>query len=512
MFELDHSHPLARGLIFANYGRTKNSSDIQPGYIIEDSKYGAKCGLYNSSFIPMIKHMVEIGRNGIDCSIYSASQAAYSWTKHDSFDYSNITVAAFIFQKANLQPFYLRNSFNLGTSSPTEVKFADLVVTIPTNAYIGKLSHVVGTFDGEYRRLYIDGELRGELANSTPLPTSTYPIWVGGSCGWVTYNYGEVYDPVIYNRALSPAEIKVLANPTDPMLEGLIRDKKPAPKHWHLGALPSDCKVKTVAPVVIKHDWTSKPVSTPVRLRTDGHWSVKDLHVAFLFNNGAGGITKGLSPDGNDILLPVSNKMTAMGLEVDTFVEPFGFDCSWNTFANGYSLAFGIKRTKPSISIYAKLFESVLYGYTGAESFWLTGRGDWHTIGHTNEYSFGWNVNDASYKQRNIVCSTDIGSAFSFVNDQKYVGVVSGDPENNTLIAGTTKCIIGSYTLNRIPNCAYSHVYVYKRPLTEKESLSLNQNPWQLFTQKNRTIYTYNAKHNIVGTQDANTLKWNWGE
>lgn len=258
VFELDHGHPLGEGLIFANYGRTKNSSDIQPRYIIEDSKYGAKCVLYNSSFIPMIKHMAEIGRNGIDCSIYSASQAAYSWTKHASFDYSNITVAAFIFQKANLQPFYLRSSFNLGTSGPAVVKFADLVVTIPTNAYIGKLSHVVGTFDGEYRRLYIDGELRGELANSTPLPTSTYPIWVGGSSGWMTYNYGETYDPVIYNRALSLEEIKVLANPTDPMLGGLIRDKKPAPKHWHLGALPKVYPINIVGSQVgetIKWTW-----------------------------------------------------------------------------------------------------------------------------------------------------------------------------------------------------------------------------------------------------------------
>ena len=80
--------------------------------------------------------------------------------------------------------------------------------------------HVAATYDGVHIRCYVDGVFQGhQVKNPGPLKKSTWDLCIGNSV--VDYGTGEflafdgLIDEVrIYNRALSPDEIKTLASAT----------------------------------------------------------------------------------------------------------------------------------------------------------------------------------------------------------------------------------------------------------------------------------------------------------
>jgi Concanavalin A-like lectin/glucanases superfamily len=93
---------------------------------------------------------------------------------------------------------------------------------IPSNRVLndGQWHHVAATYDGKAVRSYIDGVVNGHpVKNPGPLKKSTWDLCIGNSV--VDYGTGEflafdgLIDEVrIYNRALSPDEIKTLAAAT----------------------------------------------------------------------------------------------------------------------------------------------------------------------------------------------------------------------------------------------------------------------------------------------------------
>ena len=74
----------------------------------------------------------------------------------------------------------------------------------------GTWRHICGTNDGTTSRLYIDGVLDASATESVSSlqPTVTFGHWQGGT----RYLNGLIDDVRIYNRALSPDEIKRLYN------------------------------------------------------------------------------------------------------------------------------------------------------------------------------------------------------------------------------------------------------------------------------------------------------------
>jgi hypothetical protein len=72
--------------------------------------------------------------------------------------------------------------------------------------------HIVGTYDGETLRAYVDGVLVGaNTAPSGPPELETRPLELGAHAGAPQYFTGMVDEVRIYRRALSAAEVASLA-------------------------------------------------------------------------------------------------------------------------------------------------------------------------------------------------------------------------------------------------------------------------------------------------------------
>jgi hypothetical protein len=74
---------------------------------------------------------------------------------------------------------------------------------------IGKWAHLVGTYDGQSVKVYLNGQLQGTGANtiSGKVASSNNPLRIGYGSGSVDYFYGMVDETKLYNKALSATEV-----------------------------------------------------------------------------------------------------------------------------------------------------------------------------------------------------------------------------------------------------------------------------------------------------------------
>jgi hypothetical protein len=75
-------------------------------------------------------------------------------------------------------------------------------------------THLAGTYDGSLATLYVDGVDVGSVSISGTFPIDTTPVILGGNgnAATVTERFPGIIDEVaLYNRALSPDEIRLLA-------------------------------------------------------------------------------------------------------------------------------------------------------------------------------------------------------------------------------------------------------------------------------------------------------------
>jgi hypothetical protein len=97
---------------------------------------------------------------------------------------------------------YVHNGAGVGT---------DKEATSEPELPIGFWSHIAVTFDNDSIRLYVNGELRGELAAPGEIAASTSPLRIGGnnvfSVPGTEFFAGLIDEVRVYNRALSAAEI-----------------------------------------------------------------------------------------------------------------------------------------------------------------------------------------------------------------------------------------------------------------------------------------------------------------
>ena len=73
---------------------------------------------------------------------------------------------------------------------------------------LGKWTHVVATYDGETKRIYLDGELDESQPRTGPIFDSAEPLRVGSFGSPGTSMEGDVDSAAVYLRALTPAEIE----------------------------------------------------------------------------------------------------------------------------------------------------------------------------------------------------------------------------------------------------------------------------------------------------------------
>ncbi len=73
----------------------------------------------------------------------------------------------------------------------------------------GKWVHLVGTFDGQTQRIYVDGEEQGNLERPGPVHASTFHLVLGNyEVGHQSYFDGLLDEVKLYDRALSADEIR----------------------------------------------------------------------------------------------------------------------------------------------------------------------------------------------------------------------------------------------------------------------------------------------------------------
>jgi len=79
----------------------------------------------------------------------------------------------------------------------------------------GRWHHLVGTFDGAYVRLYLDGSLVRETSWSGEISTNTNIVALGSNKGTAEFFDGIMDENPIYKRALSAQEISLLHTRTN---------------------------------------------------------------------------------------------------------------------------------------------------------------------------------------------------------------------------------------------------------------------------------------------------------
>jgi len=79
---------------------------------------------------------------------------------------------------------------------------------LPTNTW----THLAVTYDKATLRLYVNGVLASSVAYTGSIPTSTYPLQIGGDSIYGQYFQGVIDEVRVYNRALSQSEIQTDMN------------------------------------------------------------------------------------------------------------------------------------------------------------------------------------------------------------------------------------------------------------------------------------------------------------
>ncbi len=93
----------------------------------------------------------------------------------------------------------------------------------PSAFWIGKWHHAIGSYDGSYLRLYVDGELKDEKSRTGNMPATAYNLYIGSRDGSVSFFNGTIALVRIWNRSLSDDEVQALYfDPQNPPLDGLV--------------------------------------------------------------------------------------------------------------------------------------------------------------------------------------------------------------------------------------------------------------------------------------------------
>lgn len=105
--------------------------------------------------------------------------------------------------------------YSLGTGDAASIKASFGVIANTNEIQSGVLNasqwyHIVGTYDGSYQRLYVDGIEVNSAVLTGSIPTSSQPLAIGArSTTSINERFnGLIARVVIYNKALSAQQVK----------------------------------------------------------------------------------------------------------------------------------------------------------------------------------------------------------------------------------------------------------------------------------------------------------------
>lgn len=216
-FELNYSHPLARGLVFAGLGAYAGSSRFH-----DSSLYGNHGTLTSGA--------VWDGR-AVNVKLSTGIELPFTGTQ-----YNNLTIGVWVrsITADSLRYIWDTTGITVGYrmrqdgNSVDCYTYADptvfaLSTTLPLT--VGEWTHLTYQFEaGVAGRVYRNGVLdKTTVTASTGIKDGPNDV-IGAEWDGDNPYPGLVKDGVMYNRVLSPAEIRILADPSNVMLSGLIRE------------------------------------------------------------------------------------------------------------------------------------------------------------------------------------------------------------------------------------------------------------------------------------------------
>lgn len=145
----------------------------------------------------------------------TAWMLAYSFRIHDARILSKATGTAgndHIFMLSTFQQHGFRLRFRLKTDDgfPTKTYIAPL-----GNLYAGEWVHIAATYDGRHMRIYKDGREVGKTSKTGRVAVNPMiPVWLGRNPDGHRPFHGLIDDVRVYDRALSPEQIRSIMEET----------------------------------------------------------------------------------------------------------------------------------------------------------------------------------------------------------------------------------------------------------------------------------------------------------
>jgi hypothetical protein len=245
-FRLNLLHPLARGLVFAGLGMGGKTFLYKDSSRDSGGNDGTLTGYTGAGNTPVDRWSRALGRacltfnavatNRVNCGtgLQLKPTGAATWALWSKYTGTGANTEYFFgdcgagghrgmfFEVVSSTQVALL----VGTGADTYYS-SNFTVGVP---YIGIWTHWACVFrPGQGIYCYQNGILIGSKTTSPPaaLYQNDLPFIWGNRGDLSIYWPGLQADPCIWSRALSPAEIGVLADPSNVMLGGLIRDPRP---------------------------------------------------------------------------------------------------------------------------------------------------------------------------------------------------------------------------------------------------------------------------------------------
>jgi len=159
---------------------------------------------------------------------------------------------------------------------------SDRDATTPSQLALNQWTHLVGTYDGQVQRLYLNGVEVAESTQSGLIQQSTGVLRIGGNSVWGEYFKGYIDEVRIYNRALTATEINTnlataisVSNPPqfvmgDKNLEPWI-DYRPQGVAEAFQAIPAKSSTITTVPVYLDSSSTATVLVAGIYKNNNGH-------------------------------------------------------------------------------------------------------------------------------------------------------------------------------------------------------------------------------------------------
>jgi hypothetical protein len=236
VFTLDYGHPLAQGLVFGllnpKQGNTVTEDSLarRKGTLLvgticaSDASIGRMCIVSTTEEEDrgVVFNSVPLGSIG-DNGPFTMSAMRYAIPSNNFIIFSEARGAGY-YRNAL---WFSENAIGYDNYPPSGGS-----VSASLSLQARKWAHVSIVCSGTALLYYIDGKYTGSLTRDV-YDSAAYPLdslRIGSTnpdAGIYKRFIGRIADPIIHNRALSSAEIAILADRTDPMLGGLIVEERP---------------------------------------------------------------------------------------------------------------------------------------------------------------------------------------------------------------------------------------------------------------------------------------------